>query len=205
MMKTPNQSTSSEDEIPRRKALLDASIDVFARFGYRKTSMSDVARAAGFSRQGVYFYYANKDELFKATVHHSFVSRLDCVSKILDDEHLPIETKLIRALDEWEGRYVGTLGEEAVDLIGASIALASPILHEHNAAIERNIARAISSEPAVLSAYRVVSVSPVLVARMLLAVAQSFKTKAADRRIFRKEMQSAVRVILLPILGVRKR
>jgi AcrR family transcriptional regulator len=203
-MKRAKQGSSHADEAPRRKALLEASIDVFARFGYRKTSMSDIARAAGFSRQGIYFYYANKDELFRATIHHSFVSRLDCVSEILADERLPIETKLIRALDEWEGRYVGTLGEEAVDLIGASIALASPIMREHSTAIEQELAQALSSEPALVFAYRAESVSPILVARMLLAVAQGFKSKAIDRRVFRKEMQSAVRLVLLPILGGRK-
>src|SRR5271170_2107455 len=161
MMKKAKESSSDVDEAPRRKALLEASIGVFARFGYRKTSMSDIAHAAGFSRQGLYFYYANKEELFRATVHHSFVSRLDSVSAILEDESLLIETKLVRALDEWEGRYVGTLGEEAVDLLGASISLASSIMHEHNTSIERKFAQALSSEPALVSAYRAGSASPV--------------------------------------------
>jgi AcrR family transcriptional regulator len=205
MMKKTKESSSDVDEAPRRKALLEASIGVFARFGYRKTSMTDIARAAGFSRQGVYFYYANKGELFKATVHHSFASRLDCVSEILEDQTLPIETKLVRALDEWEGKYVGTLGEEAVDLIGASIELASSIMQQHNSLLERKFAQAISSEPALVSAYRAESVLPVQVARILLATAQVFKSKVVDRKTFRKELESAVKVVLLPILGRQKR
>jgi AcrR family transcriptional regulator len=205
MMKKTKESSSDVDEAPRRKALLEASIGVFARFGYRKTSMSDVARAAGFSRQGVYFYYANKDDLFKATVHHSFASRLDCVSEILEDQSLPIETKLVRALDEWEGRYVETLGEEAIDLIGASIELASSIMQQHNTLLERKFARALSAEPALVSAYRAGSVSPVQVARMLLAAAQVFKSKTSDRRAFRKEVEASVKLVLLPILREGKR
>jgi AcrR family transcriptional regulator len=34
----------------RRAALLAAAAEVFARYGYRKASMDDVARAAGLSR-----------------------------------------------------------------------------------------------------------------------------------------------------------
>jgi AcrR family transcriptional regulator len=52
--------------------LLDAALGVFSRFGYRKTSMDEVARMADFSRQGLYFYYAAKEDLFRATVLHSF-------------------------------------------------------------------------------------------------------------------------------------
>ena len=38
----------------RREALLEAAVGVFARYGFRKTSMDEVARAAGVSRQGLY-------------------------------------------------------------------------------------------------------------------------------------------------------
>jgi len=76
--------------VPRRKLLLDASIGVFSRFWDRKTSMSDIARAVGFSRQDLYFYCANSimptRTIFRATVHHFFASTLDSVSEILEDE-----------------------------------------------------------------------------------------------------------------------
>jgi AcrR family transcriptional regulator len=52
----------------RRAALLAAAAEVFARYGYRKASMDDVARAAGLSRQGLYLHYPTKDALFKAAV-----------------------------------------------------------------------------------------------------------------------------------------
>jgi AcrR family transcriptional regulator len=45
---------------------LAAAATVFLRFGYRKTAMEDIARAAGMSRQGLYLHYATKEELFRA-------------------------------------------------------------------------------------------------------------------------------------------
>jgi len=37
----------------RRRRLLDVALATFLRFGFRKTSMEEVARAAGLSRQGL--------------------------------------------------------------------------------------------------------------------------------------------------------
>lgn len=45
--------------------LLKAAFDAFARFGYRRTTMSDVAEAAGMSRPAVYLRVANKEELLR--------------------------------------------------------------------------------------------------------------------------------------------
>ena len=54
----------------RREALLDAAVGVFLRYGHKKTSMDDVARAAGLSRQGLYGHWTSKDALFKDAVTH---------------------------------------------------------------------------------------------------------------------------------------
>jgi AcrR family transcriptional regulator len=47
----------------RRRALLDAALAVFSRYGYQKTSMDEVARSAQLSRQGLYLHFATKEEL----------------------------------------------------------------------------------------------------------------------------------------------
>ena len=60
----------------RQLAVLDAAVGVFARYGYRKASMDEVARAAGMSRQGLYLQFANKEELFRKALKHSLNSQL---------------------------------------------------------------------------------------------------------------------------------
>ena len=54
----------TEISAARHESLLQAAFGVFLRYGYKKTSMDDLARAAGLSRQGLYLHFANKDALF---------------------------------------------------------------------------------------------------------------------------------------------
>jgi AcrR family transcriptional regulator len=47
-------------------AILDAALPVFVRHGFRKTSMTDIARASGISRAALYLSFSSKEELFRA-------------------------------------------------------------------------------------------------------------------------------------------
>ncbi|MCC5950840.1 MAG: TetR/AcrR family transcriptional regulator [Acidimicrobiia bacterium] len=51
-----------------RRTLLELAIDRFGRRGYRATSVSEIARAAGLTQAAVYAYFANKEDLFDAAV-----------------------------------------------------------------------------------------------------------------------------------------
>ena len=53
----------------RRQRLLDSAAALFARWGFDKTSVDDIARAAGISKGAVYLEFPNKDALFKALLH----------------------------------------------------------------------------------------------------------------------------------------
>src|SRR6202047_1541001 len=48
--------------------ILSAAENVFARFGYRRASMSQIAEEAGLTRQALYHHYASKEPLFRAVV-----------------------------------------------------------------------------------------------------------------------------------------
>ena len=51
-----------------RRRLLDLAIERFGDRGYRATSVSEVARAAGLSQAAVYAYFESKEALFDAAV-----------------------------------------------------------------------------------------------------------------------------------------
>jgi AcrR family transcriptional regulator len=48
----------------RREEILDAALRCFMRTGYRGTTMDDVVNESGLSKGTIYWYFANKQELF---------------------------------------------------------------------------------------------------------------------------------------------
>lgn len=59
-------AATAPDLPPKALAILDAAESLFVRFGYRKTSVDDVAREAGIAKGTVYLYFAGKEPLFRA-------------------------------------------------------------------------------------------------------------------------------------------
>ena len=54
--------TSNAD---RERRILDAAAGLFVRYGFDKTTVSDVAREAGISKGAIYLHFRSKDELFE--------------------------------------------------------------------------------------------------------------------------------------------
>lgn len=57
---------AATDRSDKAGAILDAAQDLFTRFGFRRTTMDDIARAAGVAKGTLYLYFANKAEVFRA-------------------------------------------------------------------------------------------------------------------------------------------
>jgi len=65
--------------VPRDKRgrILDAALERFAHYGYRRTSMEDIAQVAGISRAALYLHFKNKEEIFRAlarTLHERAIA-----------------------------------------------------------------------------------------------------------------------------------
>jgi AcrR family transcriptional regulator len=179
----------------RRTALLDAAIRVFARYGYRKTSLDLVAHAAGWSRQGLYVHFASKEDLFSATVQHALTQHLQDAQTALEHRHRALSTRLIDACDEWAGRYVGVGEEDATDLIEASKKIAGDVIQGFNTQFENALALAIASSPA-MERYASSRVGALSVAQTLHLAVQGLKDRSPSRQSFRAKLKLMVTVIL---------
>ena len=54
------------DAEARRVVIQDAALRVFGQYGYRRTSMDDIAREAGIAKGTIYLSFASKEEVFQA-------------------------------------------------------------------------------------------------------------------------------------------
>jgi TetR/AcrR family transcriptional regulator len=79
----------------KRLAILDRSAEVFAKHGYDRASMAEVARACGVSKALLYHYYVNKEALLYDILHAHLQVLIDAVNAV--DTDLPPPARL-RAL-----------------------------------------------------------------------------------------------------------
>jgi AcrR family transcriptional regulator len=78
-MKTKQQVVSEF----RRAEILDAARKVFARQGFERGMMDEIAREAGIAKGTVYLYFRSKQEIFRAVLEHNMkVLRQETLSRV---------------------------------------------------------------------------------------------------------------------------
>lgn len=87
----------------KRGAILDAARALFARYGYKRTSIDDVAREAGIAKGTVYLYFASKEALYRALSEDLARQALDDAARALADPNRA--SALTGALQAKYGRF----------------------------------------------------------------------------------------------------
>ena len=82
----------SADYDDKRQAILAHSAEVFAKHGYDRASMAEVAQACGVSKALLYHYYVNKAELLFDILHAHLQVLVDAVHAV--DKALPPRARL---------------------------------------------------------------------------------------------------------------
>ena len=188
----------------RRRRLMDAALTVFLRFGFRKTSMDEVARAANVSRQGLYLHFATKEELFRASVAYFLDTALAAAAGALADAERPLEERLVATFDTWVGRFVGTLGPNAADLVAAANELVGPMVTRREGQFVEAVEEALRAS-GLVAAYAPAGVTGRQLAETLYASARGLKYGAATREAFIEGMSVAARVVCLPLRQAREK
>ena len=181
-------------EPERRRRVLDAALETFWRYGFRKTSMDEVARVADISRQGLYFYFGNKEDLFRETMRKSMEDALAAVSMRLADTDAPIQDRLAGAMDEWYGRHVGQLSGDASDLMERSGALLGSMLTDYTATVRVKFEEAIAASP-LADTLSTLGLTPADIVQTLQGCGAGWKHMPITRVEFERRMTVAVRLI----------
>jgi AcrR family transcriptional regulator len=84
----------------RRKQLLDAGADLFARHSYDELSMAKIARAVGISKALLYHYFPSKQAYFQATLEQAAA---ELAATVQPDPDLPPVEQLAGSLDAYLG------------------------------------------------------------------------------------------------------
>ena len=63
-----SQARAADERQQREERILDATATLLVRWGYRKTTIDDVAREAGVGKGTIYLHWKDKNELFRAAI-----------------------------------------------------------------------------------------------------------------------------------------
>jgi AcrR family transcriptional regulator len=186
----------------KRGRLLEAAVGVFVRYGFKKTSMEEVARAANLSRQGLYLHYSTKEELFRAALSHALATGMDAAEAALRDDARSVEERLACAFEAWMGRYVGSLGSDVADLQEASELLAGSLMADHEQLFIDSVAKLVRSS-GLAGAYKAAGVSARQIAEVLYATGRGLKHSCSSPADFAERFGVAARITCAPLLRTR--
>ncbi len=178
----------------RRAAILAAATAVFLRYGFKKTSMDDLARAAGLSRQGLYLHYKTKDALFKAAVVHLIeTSRAEARAALAGDDD--IEARLLAGFAAMHGHAIGQPGaEHMAELLVTTQQLVGPVFTEMEEGFIADLTRTLRSA-GVAAAWKDIGVSAKELAELLYSASYGIKHRVATAAEYRDAMRVAVKLV----------
>lgn len=75
-------------KLKTRNLLIKIAGKVFHTFGYKKTTMEDIAEAAGKGKSSIYYYFKSKDEIYQSVVlKEAVIFRRTIIDAIKKAEH----------------------------------------------------------------------------------------------------------------------
>lgn len=159
--------------------ILQAATHAFSTYGYRKTSMNDIADGAGMSRPAVYLHYKNKSEIFRKLVQIYYDQADEKLVAIFGAGKPVIET-LREAFDAQLGEMIETLlaSPHGMELMDTGEVTATDLKEVGEARFLALYADWLRREAA---AGRIqLPASPEQVASVILAALKSVKTAVTD-------------------------
>lgn len=79
-------SNSQDLKDPFREEILNGAKELFERFGFKKTTMEDIAKQVGKSKSALYYYYKTKEEIFEAVILNEIGTSQDMVAEVIKKE-----------------------------------------------------------------------------------------------------------------------
>ncbi len=187
--------TTSPDSGARRTAILEAAAKVFLRYGYRKTSMDDLARAAGLSRQGLYLHFETKEALFQAAILGVIEGARAAYLSALAREELPLFDRVLGAFEAFHGCHIGQLGEQYVgEILEAAASLLGDAPAEHERRFVADVTEALAGDPGLGRTGP--GIGPRELAETLCATSYGLKHRVATPAEYRDRMAVALRIAL---------
>ena len=188
-------AASKDANVTRRATILEAAVPVFLRYGFKKTSMDDLARAAGLSRQGLYLHFPTKDGLFKEGLLHMVSSMREAARGALAREDASVEERILGAFDALHGQHAGQIASEHMnELLETAATLIGPIVSELDDGALADVARVLRAS-GVAAKWKDAGISAKDLADTLFSASYGIKHRVTTPAAYRERMRTAVQLV----------
>jgi AcrR family transcriptional regulator len=72
-----------------RNQIVSTASQIFSRFGFKKTTMDEIAQAMRKGKSSIYYYFTSKEEIFEAVVEHEAGLLRSEIKRALENSGIP--------------------------------------------------------------------------------------------------------------------
>ena len=180
----------------RRAVILDAALRVFGQYGYRRTSMDDIAREAQIGKGTIYLSFASKEEVFQALAQR-LAQRMLAGAEAAGRRPGTTSDKLAAMHAAWFGTYADTISHSphAADLLDAKHQLSADLAADAASRYKRLVRDVITEAGGELD-LEPAGLTPGTAAELLIASARGLEPNASSPAAYRRQLTTLVRVMI---------
>lgn len=172
--------------------ILDAAYSCFTRHGIRRTTMDDIAAAAGMSRPAVYQYVRNKDDAFRRLASRLFDGALARARTAAEgDDPLPERVYQVIAAKLDLAVRISQDTPHAAELLDAGARLSGDLADSFTAAIRDLVSTTIAK-----AGLNIKGTNPTEIAEITLALTLGLETDLTTPQRSRRRLRLAIDLLL---------
>lgn len=185
---------------PRRRAILEAAHVQFSRYGFRRTSMEDIAKETGVSRASLYSHFENKEEIFRELsvfLHEQALGDAESHLENVAGNAKSLEARVGEALAAKLGRLhdVVSTSPHGDEIMDENNRLCGDVVSSSTIRFQEMLARAFDEGAREGQVdLKAAGLTPGSAAELLRLAASGLKHGAVDAQIFRKRLRQLVRI-----------
>ena len=185
----------------KRDAVYDAASVVFAQYGFRRTTMNDIAKSAGISRPALYLMFENKEDLFQGLAAHRLDQAIDSALSVLQGNG-KIADRFLESLLVFEQIFYEPIADSphGTELMDISLSLASEIMTKKLARFHAALTESLSeAEARGQITFARTPMKPRAFVELLFTALNGVKKRALNTAEFRKLVRQLTEIFLLSI------
>ena len=173
-----------------------AATAAYLRYGFKKTSMDDVAQAAGVSRQGLYLYFDTKDLLFREALQYLVSHMISTARSLAEDRNLSVRDRLLGVFEAVHGSaFQSASPEHAFELLQSAQSADGALLVQLDRDL-MGIVGALLAEAGVADRWEEAGVTVAELSEQLLMSAKGIKASVDTLAAYRERMLIAIGMVM---------